>query len=303
MNIDFLSDLSGELQVALRESGLIIPSPEQLRQQDRRSEELKEKIEHYDLHNLLNHFFTVYSRRVPVQKWNIHISDKLSNSNKIVELASKLSRGDDVNALLSNRVLKLNQSKFADLLLAEWGIHHLHFEENRSAELLFVYFSGSNAYFIDILQHEKADGSVVTWTNTDLIQVMHDNWPHVLRPYIFKTNSNSPILTNDERRTLRKKAATTTVIVNDGTEYLPMGGGYSASKHPIDAITQSDFLYLTVKQLQMIVENNYPAIQQALSTYTSSPKLALKLGDNLEPMVVEVVHNVQLNLLQDTENV
>ena len=110
-------------------------------------------------------------------------------------------------------------------------------------------------------------------------------------------------MTKDERRTLRKKAATTTVIVNDGTEYLPMGGGYSASKHPIDAITQSDFLYLTVKQLQMIVENNYPAIQQALSTYTSSPKLALKLGDNLEPMVVEVVHNVQLNLLQDTENV
>ncbi|MGD8116182.1 hypothetical protein [Vibrio sp. TRT 29B02] len=303
MNIDFLSDLSGELQVALRESGLIVPSPEQLRQQDRRSEELKEKIEHYDLHNLLNHFFTVYSRRVPVQKWNIHISDKLSNSNKIVELASKLSRGDDVNALLSNRVLKLNQSKFADLLLAEWGIHHLHFEENRSDELLFIYFSGSDAYLIDILQHEKADGSVVTWTNTDLIQVMHDNWPNVLRPYILKTNSNSPILTTDERRTLRKKAATNTVIVNDGTEYLPMGGGYSSSKHPTHAIMQSDFLYLTVKQLQMVVEDNYPAIKQALSTYTSSPKLELKLGDNLEPMVVEVVHNVQLNLIQGTESV
>ncbi|EHW0638253.1 hypothetical protein ABMX92_21570 [Vibrio vulnificus] len=303
MNIDFLSDLSEELQVALRKSGLIAPSPDQLRQQDRRSEELKEKIEHYDLHNLLNHFFTVYPRRVPVQKWNIHISDKLSNSNKIVELASKLSRGDDVNALLSNRVLKLNQSKFADLLLAEWGIHHLHFEENRSNELLFIYFSGSDAYLIDILQHEKADGSVVTWTNTDLIQVMHDNWPNVLRPYIFKTNSNSPILTTDERRTLRKKAATTTVIVNDGTQYLPMGGGYSSSKHPTDAIAQSDFLYSTVKQLQIVVENNYPAIKQALSAYTSSPKLELKLGDNLEPMVVEVVHSVQLNLLQGTESV
>ena len=303
MNIDFLSDLSGELQVALRKSGLIVSSPEQLRQQDRRSEELKEKIEHYDLHNLLNHFFTVYSRRVPIQKWNIHISDKLSNSNKIVELASKLSRGDDVNALLSNRVLKLNQSKFADLLLAEWGIHHLHFKENRSDELLFIYFSDSDAYLIDILQHEKADGSVVTWTNTDLIQVMHDNWPNVLRPYIFKTNSNSPVLTTDQRRTLRKKAATTTVIVNDGTEYLPMGGGYSSSKNPIHAITQSDFLYLTVKQLQMVVEDNYPAIKQALSTYTSSPRLELKLSDNLEPMVVEVVHNVQLNLTQGTESV
>ncbi|NOI12188.1 hypothetical protein [Vibrio alginolyticus] len=299
MNIDFLSDLSGELQAVLEKSGLNVPSPEQLRQQDKRSEELKEKIENYDLKNLLHHFFTVYSRRVPVRKWNVHISDKLSDSNAINEIVNKLLHGDDVNALLSNRVRKLNQRKFADLLLAEWGIHHLHFEESRSNELLFIYFSESDAYLIDILQHEKADGSVVTWTNTDLIQVMHDNWPAVLQPYVFKENSQSPVLTTEERRTLRNRAVTTTVIVSDGTEYMPMGGGYSASKHPTRAIVRSNILYRTVKQLQTIVEENFPAIQQALSTYTTSPKLELKLGTNLEPIVIEVVHKVEVNLQQN----
>lgn len=302
MDIDFLSDLSDELQAALKECGLNVPSPEQLRQQDKRSEELKDKIENYDLHNLLHHCFTVYSRRIPVRKWNVHISDKLSESSEVIEIVNKLSHGDDMNVLLSNRVRKLNQSKSADLLLAEWGIHHLHFEESRSNELLFIYFSESDAYLIDILQHETADGSVVTWTNTDLIQVMHENWPNVLRPYVFKTNSQSPVLTTEERRTLRNKAANTTIAVNDGTEYMPMGGGYSASKHPVHAIVQSDFLYLTVKQLQKTVEENYPAIQQTLSTYTTSPKLELKLGTNLEPMVVEVVHKVQLNLQQSEKN-
>ena len=302
MNIDFLSDLSEELQATLLECGLNVPSAEQLRQQDKRSKELKDKIENYDLLNLLHHFFTVYSRRVPVRKWNVHILDKLSGSSEIIEIVNKLLHGNDVKALLSNRVRKLNQSKFADLLLAEWGIHHLHFEESRSNELLFIYFSESDAYLIDILQHEKADGSVVTWTNTDLIQVMHDNWPNLLRPYIFKTNSQSPVLTTEERRTLRNRAVTTSVIVNDGTEYMPIGGGYSASKHPTHAIVQSNFLYLTVKQLQTTVEQNYPAIQQALSTYTTSPKLELKLGTNLEPMVVEVVHKVQLNLQQDEKS-
>lgn len=299
MNIDFLSDLSGELQAVLEKSGLNVPSPEQLRKQDKCSEELKEKIENYDLKNLLHHFFTVYSRRVPVRKWNVHISDKLSDSNAIIEIVNKLSHGDDVNALLSNRVRKLNQPKFADLLLAEWGIHHLHFEASRSNELLFIYFSESDAYLIDILQHEKADGSVVTWTNTDLIQIMHDNWPSVLQKYVFKENSQSPVLTTEERRTLRNRAATTTVIVSDGTEYMPMGGGYSVSKHPTHAILRSNILYLTVKQLQTTVEENFPAIQQALSTYTTSPKLELKLGTNLEPIVIEVIHNVKINLQQN----
>ncbi|MBB1417804.1 hypothetical protein H5187_10975 [Pseudoalteromonas sp. SG44-1] len=296
MNINFFSDLSDELQAALKECGLNVPSPEQLRQQDKRSDELKDKIENYDLHNLLHHFFTVYTRRISVRKWNVHVSDKLSESSEIIEIVNKLSHGNDINILSSNRIRKLNQSKFADLLLSEWGIHHLHFDESRSNELLFIYFSESDAYLIDILQHEKADGSVVTWTNTDLIQVMHDNWPSVLKPYVLKTNSQSPVLTTKERRALRNKAANTTIVVNDGTEYMPMGGGYSASNHPTSAIVQSDSLYLTVKQLQKTVEENYPAIQQALSPYTSSPNLELKLGTNLEAIVVEVVHKVQLNL-------
>ena len=61
-------------------------------------------------------------------------------------------------------------------------------------------------------------------------------------------------------------------------------------------LSQSDFLYLTVKQLQATVEDNYFAIQQALLEYTTNPKLELKLGTNLEPMIVEVNHKVQVNL-------
>ncbi|MDC5721927.1 hypothetical protein [Vibrio europaeus] len=303
MKVDFLSDLSAELKSALKGSGFNVPTYEQLRKQDRRSNELKNKIESYDLHNLLNHFFTVYTRRLPVRKWNVHVSDKLLGSSKITDIVNHLSGGNDVNSLLSHRVRKLNQSKFADLLLSEWGIHHLHFEEHRSNELLFVYFNEDDAYLIDILQHEKADGSVVTWTNTDLVQVMHDNWPNVLRPFVHNTNSQSQELTTEERRTLRNKAVSTTVIVSDGTEYMPMGGGYSSSKHPINAIMQSDFLYLKVKWLQAAVEENYPAIQQALSAYTTKPKLKLKLDQNLEPMVVEITQSVQLNLHINEKNV
>jgi len=301
MNFDFLSDLADELQRLLQEAELTVPTYEQLRLQDNRNEELKSKIQHYDLSNLLVHFFTVYSRRIPVTQWNVHISSKLEGRNEISDIVRKLESGEDVNGLLSNKVKELNQAKHADLLRSEWGIYHLHFKENRSEELLFVYFNVNNAYLIDIMKHEKADGSVVTWTNTDLIQIMHDNWSHVIKSYIFKIDSDAPVLTTEQRRTLRKKAANTSIVVSDGTEYMPLGGGFSCSKHPTHAVIQSDFLFFTVKQLQADVRENYPVIKKALVEYTSTPNLKLKLDDNLQPLVVESEKDILLNLQANEE--
>jgi len=302
MNIDFLSDLADELQRLLQEAELTVPTYEQLRLQDKRSEELKGKIQYYDLSNLLVHFFTVYSRRIPVIRWNVHISSKLEGRNEINDIIRKLESGENVNGLLSNKIKELNQAKHADLLRSEWGIYHLHFQESRSEELLFVFFNVNNAYLIDIMKHEKAGGSVVTWTNTDLIQIMHDNWSHVIEPYIFKIDSNAPVLTTEQRRTLRKKAGNTTIVVNDGTEYMPLGGGFSCSKHPVNAVLQSDFLFLTVKQLQADVRDNYPVIKEALVEYTSAPSLKLKLNDSFQPLVVESEKGILLNLQANEEH-
>lgn len=287
MNFEFLTDLAEEIQRLLQEAGLTVPTYEQLRLQDKRSDELKSKIQHYDLSNLLIHFFTVYSRRIPVTNWNVHISSKLKGRNEILDIMHKLEGGEDVNGFLSNKVKKLNQAKHADLLRSEWGIYHLHFKVSRSEDLLFVYFNENDAYLIDILKHEKPDESVVTWTNTDLIQIMHDNWSNVIEPYIFKTDSDAPVLTTEQRRVLKKKAGNTNVVVSDGTEYMPLGGGFSSSKHPIGAVTKSDFLFFTVKNLQAVVEDNHLSIKQALADHTSEPTLMLKLDDNLQPLIIE----------------
>ncbi len=296
MNFDFLADLAEEIKRFLREAGLEVPTYEQLRLQDKRNDEVKNNIQHYDLDNLLIHFFTINSRRIPIISWSVKVSNKLQGRSEILEIVDKLESGQDVNDLLSNNVRKLNQAKHVDLLRAEWGIYHLHFKENRSGDLLFAYFNENDAYLINILGHEKLDGSIVTWTNTDLIQVMHDNWPHIIKPYIFKMTSDTPILTIEQRRTLRKKAAITTIVVNDGTEYMPLGGGFSSSKHPILAVVQSDFLFSRVKDLQTVVKGKHPAIKQALAAYTSEPILKLRLGDDFQPLIVEARNNILIDL-------
>ncbi len=296
MTINFFSDLADELQRLLKEVSLTVPTYEQLRSQDKQSEELKNETKHYDLTRLLLHFFTVYSRRVPPIQWNVHTSSKLEGRSEISEIIHKLESGEDVNRLLSNKIKKLNQAKNADLLKYEWGISHLHFREERSEELLFVYFYEGNAYLLDILKHEKPDGSVVTWTNTDLIQIIHDNWPEVIKPYIFNTNLTAPILTIEQRRFLRKKARNTNVVVSDGTEYRPLASGFLSTKHPNSAITDSDNLLLMVKQLQTTVKDNYSSIEQALAEHTTTPTLKLKIDDNFQPVVVESDKCILINL-------
>ena len=302
MTLNFFSDLVDELQRLLKDADLAVPTFEELRLQDKRSEEIKDKIKDYDLYNLLLHCLTVFSRRISVIKWNVHTSSELEGRNKINEIINKLERGEDVNRLLSNKVKKLNQAKNADLLKSEWGIYHLHFREERSEELLFIYLNDGNAYLLDILKHEKADGVVVTWTNTDLIQIMHNNWPQVIKPFVYKANSTAIILTTKQRRTLRKKAGNSNVVVNDGTEYMPIGFGFSSSKHPTSAVIQSDHLLFKVKELQATVKENYQSIKQALVEHTTAPIIKLKIDDNFQPFVVESKKRILLTLEPNEEN-
>ncbi|UDM62848.1 hypothetical protein KIJ96_06305 [Pseudoalteromonas piscicida] len=295
MKLDFLTDLNSEIKRLLTEYGLPTPSPKQLRSQDKRTETEKNNIAHYDLKNLLIHFFSVHERLVPINKWNVHISSKLTSEPKIKDIVSKLSNGENINNLLSNRVRKTDQAKFADLLLSEWGIHHFHFQEHRSSELLFIFFTDADAYVIDILEHEKRDGSIVTWTNTDLIQTMHDNWPELMKQYVYKVESTTQALSIEERRALRSRSSFTTVVVDDGTEYFPMGGGFTSSRHSVLAVSKANYFIGEVERQQLNITQNKASVCEALLHLTSSPELTLKLDENLCPFIVEVKSNKLIN--------
>lgn len=291
MEIDFFTDLNNELEKFLTDNGLPVPDPLMLREHDTRPDESKNKIVHYDLKNLLLHVFSVKGRFVPVRRWDVHISNKLIGDPKISEIVSKLANGEGVTGFLSNGRAEEDQVKYADRLLSEWGIHHLHFKESRTKELLFVFFDSGGAYIIDILDHSKAN-----WINTDLIQTIHDNWPELFKQYIYKSDSTPEKLTVDQRRALRDCNALTTVVVNDGTEYLPMGGGHTHSRHPTGAVIKSDMLFHDVKMLQSAVLNDVESIRSALLHVTKSPKLNLKLDENLSPFIVESNSNSLIDL-------
>ena len=196
MEVDFFKDLETEIKEKLKDFGYPIPSFEELRKQHISATEAHLSYMHYDIKNLVLHFLTVTERRIPIKKWNIHISPQLQNRTEIVNLVTMLSKGEDANSLLSNRIKSRHQNdKYShDLLRYEWGIYHLHFTKKRSKNLLFAFIHHDDIYLIDILPHENKKLGNVTWTNTDLIQTLHDNWPHVIARAIFKTDSKETLI-------------------------------------------------------------------------------------------------------------
>ncbi|MDQ5769577.1 hypothetical protein [Thiothrix subterranea] len=95
--------------------------------------------------------------------------------NGLRKLEQEIEAGSDLTPYLSKSVLNPN---FHDDLLNHWGIYHLHLGEvlknefiTRTGSLLYVRFDDKNAYFLDIREHGA-------WAQQDIIQIIHDNWPH-----------------------------------------------------------------------------------------------------------------------------
>ncbi|MCS6192603.1 hypothetical protein [Shewanella baltica] len=303
MEVDFFKDLETEIKEKLKGFGYQIPSFEELSKQHISATEAHLSYKHYDIKNLILHFLTVTERRIPIKKWNIHISPRLQNRPETANMVSMLSHGVDVNPFLSKQVKARHQNKDnkTDLLRFEWGIHHIHFEEGgKGDDMLFVYFDGDDAYLLDILLHEKKEVGNVTWTNTSLIQILHDYWPQAISRAILQTGSKE-ILTQEERRILRKKAGNTTVTVEDGTEYLPLGGSFTSSKHPARAIIGTDRLVDRVRVLEHWVLHNEQVIRQALDLHNRDIDIKLVLDENYMPRVFEVTKRALLNLIPNDE--
>ena len=171
-------------------------------------------------------------RRLPQKKWKVHYSKELqqnpfliNNRGYIDRIRDKAESGEDLTPHASTLVDNI-QGK--DELLADWGIYHLHPGHgtrparsgfvNRAGELLFVFPSSDNLYFLDVLDHRS-------WTNFSLIKVIDNNWPSTIDNYRLKDVielSFEP--TEDELYKLRKNQINSFFRIGSSFFSAPGGG-------------------------------------------------------------------------------
>ena len=197
-------------------------------------------------------------------------------------LVALIKAGGDLRPYLSRDILKKKRPDKNDPLLNSWGIQHLHFSAEGTDQLLFCVIAESDVFVIQTLPHDAED----LWVNTQLVQILHDNWPElILRA---KHDGLRPeAISATKRRSLRSYNANFAVTVTDGTVYLPLAGGTMASGDSQEDQVNCDKIFSELKHWQEIVMQNARAIRTALNM-PSSQKLVVRMAfDNRDCCLYE----------------
>ncbi len=231
-------------------------------------------------------FLNAYNRRIPSLKSRaVHESRELSIPPEYRAdyeiLVTLIKAGGDLKPYLSRDIPKKKRPDKHDSLLDCWGIQHLHFRAydphfrtDGTEPLLFCVLTESDVFAIQSLRHNAE----YLWVNTQLIQILHDNWPEIiarakhsgLRPEVFPAA---------KRHSLRGYNANFAITVADGTVYLPLAGGTMASGDSEEDRVNCDKIFSELKHWRSVITQNTPAIRSALNM-PASKKLVVRMAFN-----------------------
>ena len=205
--------------------------------------------------------------------WASHLKAKILTSEpsyiqKIEKIQNIIEEGKPVNKYLSLDSLQPNSH---DLLLFEWGIHHLHLENKprkkdkrftkRSQLLLFTIFDNESCYFVDIGEHYFA--------KKEWLRIIYENWGDLNGKFIVEKSLENEIDNLSEKQINeyrnRKIGLTYTTIVN-GCKFYPINGGCSISGNSGHAIRCADKLHRQLYDIQNELDSNIELIKANLQT-------------------------------------
>ncbi len=207
-----------------------------------------------DLSDLLITYGNWRGRYVRQRPRRVHTSRELQANGKsrehsgaLAAIAGDMSAGRDLTPRLSDRVraayvptgkrtVQQEHREDLDLLLADWGVYHLHLgtkmrkgRVSRTDDLLFVHFAPDDAYLLDIREHRT------NWASADLLEIIVRNWPNVAEPWRSRTAVGlSETFTDAERLQLRNAGVNVPLEV-DGQVYLPIPAGQTLAGTPLAA--------------------------------------------------------------------
>ena len=207
----------------------------------------------------------------------------------------KIEVGEDLRPHLSRGFMNLDSH---DMLLNDWGIHHLHLGTEmepdgfvtRTGPVLFVRFAATAAYLLSVHEH----GS---WARQDFVRVLHRNWPDSISMWRLRgVLGLATEVTDEDISKLRsikipgekkKRAAVSTFVeVEPGVVYAPIGGGYSTAQTSIVVVRDCDRLLDALQGYEDAVRDRIPAF------LNEAQSQGLPIGDELSFKLRKVGNHV-----------
>lgn len=208
-------------------------------------------------------YFNLLKRYISSVPRKIHFAQNFECPKSLKEgfnvLIRKIKHGEEINPNLSRNLKKID---YKDMLLNDWGIHHLHLgveidddgfvnrdrKKTDSNYVLFVRFTDSDAYLIKIGKHGE-------WGDDSLVQLIHDSWPDTIESCKINGISTRKI-NNKQRQEARKAGSLTAISVEDGTVYYPIGMGYTTAGTSIEALKSSDGMLDLIDSFEDSIKEN-----------------------------------------------
>ena len=231
----------------------------------------------YDFFNLQKKTITPRKRKVQFSK---EFSCPTTHQQGLDTLLEKFKRGKNVVPHLSKSALIPSQF---DGLLYDWGIHHFHLGTSfdhksgyiqRTGPILFAKVDDSNVYCINVYSHGK--GSAPPWSKSEMIKILHRNWPETISQYrlpemmsIRISNETSP--TDDEYSKARKNHMYTMVEAEKNAVYAPPGGGQMSSGHSAEIVSYCDRIWNTLKRTEIYIREHITSFIAAIEETTNEP--------------------------------
>lgn len=192
-------------------------------------------------------------------------------------IRQKIVQGDDLTGHLSKRITKgyrpshtdqmnLSRRPDLDLMLSDWGVHHLHISQNiesdgfveRTGPLLLAIFKHDNAYLIDIIDHGK-------WTKRSILKIIVREWPDAGIVYEMKGAFGlSHSYDDDEHKQLRN-AAINVLHEIDGKVWMRPGGITTAGSSAL-ATRRSNHLWDCLEQFQERLKSEPLWLQETIAS-------------------------------------
>lgn len=257
--MDLLEDLNNVLQIEFKKLGY--------------------QTQKKDTRDLLTALFNLQDKTISVKRRIVHISNELKAkeiekpyNDYLKQIRNKFKNGKDINPHLSTMSVKPLKK---DLLLYDWGIHHLHLNNKlndkgfieRSDYILFFVLKEDDVYFIDVTKHKLEDRT--EFSQQHLLGIVKRNWSHLLEPFKAKGFTGLSEKIDDKSHSLLRNSGVATLVEVDGEVFGLIGGGISTAKTNITHTRKTHEIFRSLRRL----EDELRIRQKSLKELTSEFKI------------------------------
>ena len=208
--------------------------------------------------NYYSRYLSECPRKVSFSKEFQYPKDKDLKSG-LETILKTVRDGGSLSRFLSRQTLIDKCFSRYDAMLNEWNIYHFHLSDKivgnglvkRTRELLFAFVTDDSFYCIQIGDHDS-------FTDTALLDIIHNNWPSLLEPFTIRSDVKlESVLTKDERKTLRRKRVNAVATLSDGTTIGLLNFGSMMNGSQVQCYYDAIYIHRILK----LIERNISSLE------------------------------------------